>query len=160
MRYIMASVMKYHGTARSILEIGCGMAEVLVNLPKRYSISGVDYEEDFIKVARKRVPNGKFYVQSMHNFKIDAKFDVIFSAYDAVNFLQDFSQWRSMFKAVSEHLNDRGLFVFDVYTPRMLKVTRRWLEEHRRSPLVRQGVQHGLLLRQGPGEGKRAHLGF
>jgi len=134
-RYIMAPVMKYHSTAKSILEIGCGMGDVLANLPKRYSISGLDYEEDFIKVARKRMPNGRFYVQSMHNFKLDEKFDVIFSAYDAVNFLKDFSQWKSTFRAVNEHLNDRGLFVFDVYTPRMLAATRRSQEEHRRSPL-------------------------
>jgi SAM-dependent methyltransferase len=140
--YIMAPVMKYHRTARSILEIGCGMGDVLVNLPNRYSISGLDYEEDFIKVARKRMPNGKFYVQSMHNFKMDEKFDVIFSAYDAVNFLEDFSQWRSTFKAVSEHLNDKGLFIFDVFTPKMLTVTRRWLEEHRRSPL--SGREFGM----------------
>jgi trans-aconitate methyltransferase len=130
---IMAPVMKYHRTARSIMEIGCGMGDVLVNLPKRFSISGLDYEEDFIKVARKRMPKGKFYVQSMHDFKIDEKFDVIFSAFDAINFLEDFSQWRSTFKAVSEHLNDGGLLVFDVFTPRMLTATSRWLEEHRRS---------------------------
>jgi SAM-dependent methyltransferase len=132
-RYIMAPIMKYHGKARSILEIGCGMGDVLVNLPKRFSISGLDYEEDFIEVARKRMPKGKFYVHSMHNFKIDEKFDVIFSAFDAVNFLEDFSRWKSTFKAVSEHLKENGLFVFDVFTPKMLTVTRRWFERHRRS---------------------------
>jgi trans-aconitate methyltransferase len=87
MRYIMAPVMKYHRTARRILEIGCGLGDVLVNLPKWYSISGLDVEEDFIEVARRRMPKGKFYVHSMHNFKIDEKFDVIFSAYDALRIL-------------------------------------------------------------------------
>jgi SAM-dependent methyltransferase len=132
-RYIMAPIMKYHSTARRIMEIGCGMGDVLVNLPKRFSISGLDVEKDFIEVARRRMPNGKFYVHSMHNFKIDEKFDVIFSAFDAVNFLEDFSQWKSTFKAVSEHLNENGLFIFDVYTPRMLTDTRRRQEQDRSS---------------------------
>jgi hypothetical protein len=125
------------------------MGDVLVNLPKRYSISGLDYEEDFIKVARKRMPNGRFYVQSMHNFKVAEKFDVIFSAYDAINFLKDFSQWRSTFRAVSEHLSDKGLFVFDVYAPRMLTATRRSQEEHRRSSLSGREWSMGYYLERG-----------
>jgi SAM-dependent methyltransferase len=149
MRYIMAPIMKYHKTARNILEIGCGMGDVLVNLPMRFSINGLDYQEDFIAVARKRMPNGKFYVQSMHNFKIDEKFDVTFSAYDAINFLEDFSQWRSTFKAVNEHLNDKGLFIFDVFTPRMLTVTRRWLEKHRRSSLSGREFSMGYYFDRG-----------
>jgi len=149
----MAPIKKYHKVARSILEIGCGMGDVLVNLPKRYSISGLDYEEDFIKVARKRMPKGKFYVHSMHDFKIGEKFDVIFSANDAVNFLEDFSQWKSTFKAVNEHLNDNGLFIFDVFTPKMLTVTRRWLEKHRRSSLSGREFSMGYYFDRGLAKG-------
>ncbi|MGD0146513.1 MAG: class I SAM-dependent methyltransferase [Nitrososphaerales archaeon] len=148
-RYIVAPIMKYHRTARSILEVGCGMGDVLVNLPKRYSVSGLDYQEDFIKVAQKRMPKSKFYVHSMHNFRIDEKFDVIFSAFDAVNFLEDFSQWKSTFKAVSEHLYDNGLFIFDVYTPKMLTVTRRWLEKHRRTSLSGREFSMGYYFDRG-----------
>jgi len=147
--YILAPIMKYHRTARSILEIGCGTGDVLVNLPRRYSISGLDYQEDFIRVARKRMPNGRFYVSSMHNFKIDEKFDVVFSAYDAINFLEDFSQWKSTFEAVSEHLNNNGVFIFDVYTPKMLAVTRRWLEEHKRASLSGREFSMGYYFDRG-----------
>jgi hypothetical protein len=103
------------------MEIGCGCGDVLVELPKRYTIYGLDIVSDFIKVCRTKMPKGKFFVSSMHNFKINERFDVIFSAFDAVNFLKDFDQWKSTFKAVDEHLISNGLFIFDVHTPKMLR---------------------------------------
>ena len=119
--YVLKPVNEYCKRARKILEIGCGPGEVLANLPKKYAIYGLDIERDYIEFCRKRIPHGRFFVSSMHNFKLDEKFDVIFSADDAVNFLKDFDQWKSTFKAVDEHLNNHGLFIFDVFTPKMLR---------------------------------------
>jgi SAM-dependent methyltransferase len=131
--YILKPIEEYHEQARKILEIGCGIGEVLLNLPERYTIYGLDIERDYIKVCRRRIPRGKFFVSSMHNFKIDEEFDVIFSAYDAINFLKDFAQWKSTFKTVNEHLKRDGLFIFDAYTPKMLTDTLHWLEKYNRS---------------------------
>jgi SAM-dependent methyltransferase len=131
--YILKPIEEYHKQARKILEIGCGIGEVLLNLPERYAIYGLDIERDYIEVCRRRIPRGKFFVSSMHNFKIDEKFDAIFSAYDAINFLKDFAEWKSTFKTVDEHLNRDGLFIFDAYTPKMLTDTLHWLEKYNRS---------------------------
>jgi trans-aconitate methyltransferase len=124
-RYVLKPVDEYRKNTRKILEIGCGRGEVLVNLPKKYAIYGLDIERDYIEFSKKRIPHGTFFVSSMHNFKLDEKFDAIFSADDAVNFLKDFEQWKSTFKAVDEHLNSHGLFIFDVFTPKMLRDTLR-----------------------------------
>jgi len=120
-RYVMKPVNEHHKHAKKILEIGCGLGDVLVELPERYAIYGLDIERDFIEACRKRIPKGKFYVFSMHNFKVAERFDVIFSAFDALNELKDFDQWKSTFKAVDEHLNRDGLFIFDVFTPKILR---------------------------------------
>ena len=122
-RYVVKPINEYHKHAKKMLEIGCGCGDVLVELPKKYSIYGLDIVSDFVEVCKRRMPKGKFFVSSMHNFKIPEKFDVIFSAFDAVNFLKDFDQWKSTFNAVYEHLNKNGLFIFDVYTPKVLKGT-------------------------------------
>lgn len=122
-RYVMKPVNEYNKHAKKILEIGCGLGDVLVELPERYAIYGLDIERDFIEACRKKIPKGKFYVSSMHNFKIDERFDVIFSACDAMNELKDFDQWKSTFKAVDDHLNRDGLFIFDVFTPKILRLS-------------------------------------
>jgi hypothetical protein len=39
-----------------------------------------------------------------------------------MNELKDFDQWKSTFKAVDDHLNRGGLFIFDVFTPKILRL--------------------------------------
>lgn len=131
--YVLKPINEHHKQAKKILEIGCGIGEVLVNLPKRYTIYGLDVEKDYVEVCKKKIPKGKFFISSMHNFKIHEKFDVIFSADDALNFLKNFDQWKSTFKTVSEHLKKDGLFIFDVFTPKMLRDTLRWQKKYKRS---------------------------
>ena len=121
-RYVMKPVNEYNKRAKKILEIGCGLGDVLVEMPEKYAIYGLDIERDFIDACKKRMPEGRFYVCCMHNFKIDERFDVIFSVYDAMNELKDFAQWKSTFKAVHDHLNKDGLFIFDVFTPKILRL--------------------------------------
>jgi len=132
-RCVLEPLKEYSKQAKKILEIGCGIGMVLANLPERYVVYGLDIERDYIEVCRRRIPRGMFFVCSMHNFKIDEKFDVIFSVNDSINFLKDFAQWRSTFKAVNEHLNRDGLFIFDAYAPKMLRDTLHWLEKYNRS---------------------------
>ena len=72
-RYVLKPVNKYRKQTKKILEIGCGIGEVLVNLPKRYVVYGLDVERDYIEVCRRRMPKGRFFVSSMHNFKISAR---------------------------------------------------------------------------------------
>jgi len=118
--YVLRPIHDYRKNARRILEIGCGIGEVLANFPEKYEIYGLDIKKDYIDVCRRRIPKGTFLVSSMHNFKIDRKFDVIFSADDAINFLETFTQWKSTFQSVNDHLSEDGLFIFDIYTPEML----------------------------------------
>jgi len=53
--------------------------------------------------------------------RIEENFDVVFSVFDSINFLETFAQWKSTFKSVSEHLSQNGLFIFDMYTPARAK---------------------------------------
>ena len=136
-RCVLKPVNEYHKNARKIMEIGCGLGDVLVEIPERYAVYGLDIERDFIEACRKRIPKGKFFVSSMHNFKVDERFDVIFSAFDAMNELKDFDQWKSTFQAVDDHLNRDGLFIFDVFTPKMLRDTLKQLEQGRSTSSVK-----------------------
>ena len=118
---VLKPIRKYNEKAEKVLELGVGLGAVLDNFPKKFIIYGLDIKEEYIDICKKKIKRGKFFVSSMHNFKIDEKFDVIFSVFDSINFLEDFSQWESTFKAVSHHLNEGGLFVFDMYTPKTLQ---------------------------------------
>ena len=118
---VLKPVRKYNKKARKVLELGVGIGAVLNNFPKKFIIYGLDIEQEYIDVCKKEIKRGKFFVSSMHNFRINEKFDVIFSVFDSINFLENFDQWKSTFIAVSQHLNEGGLFIFDMYTPKTLQ---------------------------------------
>ena len=54
-RYVLKPVNEYRKNAKMILEIGCGPGEVLVSLPKRYLIYGLDITKDYIEVCKRKI---------------------------------------------------------------------------------------------------------
>ena len=121
---VLKYIRKYNPQAKNILELGTGNGNVLSNFPKKYKLSGLDIEKRFIRLTKEKVPKANLFTSSMHNFKINKKFDVIFSIFDSINFLKNFYQWKETFKTIYQHLGNKGLFIFDVYTPLMLKNTK------------------------------------
>jgi ubiquinone/menaquinone biosynthesis C-methylase UbiE len=59
-----------------ILEVGCGDGELLLYL-KNNDITGVDLSSVQINLAKARLPNATFEVQSGENLQLDKKFDYI-----------------------------------------------------------------------------------
>lgn len=119
--WVLRPINKYNKNAKKILELGVGIGQVLTNFPKKFDIYGLDCIKQYVDYCQKHIPRGKFFVSSMHNFKIDETFDVIFSVYDSICFLNNFNQWKQTFKTVKNHLHKDGLFIFDMYTPKILK---------------------------------------
>jgi len=122
---ILKIINKYNRKAKKILELGVGIGEVLVHFPRKYDLYGLDLIKEFVDVSKKRMPYAKFIVSSMHNFRINEKFDVIFSVHGCMNELENFEQWKSTFYHVYEHLNKNGLFIFDASTPKMLEIIKK-----------------------------------
>ena len=123
---VLRLINKYNKGAKSVLELGVGNGNVLKNFPKKYVLSGLDVEPKYVSLARKKIPRANLISSSMHNFKFDKNFDVIFSIFDSINFLDNFNQWKQTFKTVHNHLEDDGILVFDMYTPLMLEKAKSW----------------------------------
>lgn len=119
--YVLRPISRYHESAKTVLELGVGLGTVLKHFVKKFEVYGLDLSKEALKYARKEISKGKFFHSSMNNFKIDRKFDVIFSVHGCVNELGKFSNWESTFKQVHEHLNNDGLFIFDTSTPKILE---------------------------------------
>lgn len=107
--------------AKTVLELAAGTGQNLVNLSNEYEVSGLDLSEGMLEVAQAKLPNAKFYHQSMVDFNIDQKYDAILSLFDSVNHLLEFEDWKRMFRSVQSHLADNGVFIFDVNTPEKLQ---------------------------------------
>lgn len=115
-KFVKRRIQKYNSSARSVLEIGCGTGSNLEVLSKNYEVSGIDISKEMLKIARKKIPQGTFHLQDIRQFDLKKKFDVIICIYDTINHIKLFNDWKKVFKAVSSHLNNNGLFVFDINT--------------------------------------------
>jgi len=70
-----------------ILEIGSGQG-LLLKLLSYKRMSGVDISETQVDIAKKKIPDGRFYCQAAEYLNLDGKFDVILIS-DTLNYVGD-----------------------------------------------------------------------
>ncbi|SNX53281.1 class I SAM-dependent methyltransferase [Thermoanaerobacterium sp. RBIITD] len=111
---------------QTLLDIACGTGALCICASKGGIIAeGLDISDEMLKKAGANAKeNGveiNLYHRDMSNFNLYKKYDLVTCTFDAINHMIDFQKWLSMFKCVKEHLNDGGLFMFDMNTLKDLK---------------------------------------
>ncbi len=107
----------YNLNINSVLDVGCGtgiLASKLYN--ENFEVSGIDISEDMINVAKETTTGIEFAVADMVNFTLNKKFQLITCAFDALNYLVTDSDMKKTLKNVFLHLEDNGIFIFDINT--------------------------------------------
>jgi cyclopropane fatty-acyl-phospholipid synthase-like methyltransferase len=115
--FVHGIVEQRHGQAVNLLDVACGTGSITALLTDTYQVSGLDISPGMLAVAREKLPGGTpLYLADMTCFKIHVKFDAVVCAYQGVNHLLSLSAWRDFFRCAYEHLNDGGVFIFDITT--------------------------------------------
>lgn len=114
--YIKRKILRYNKNAGSILELGCGTGNNLQKLRKDFKVSGTDISKEMLKIAKNKVKGCSFYLQDIRDFDLMQKFDVIVCLYDTINHLLLLNEWKKLFRNAATHLNEKGLFIFDINT--------------------------------------------
>jgi cyclopropane fatty-acyl-phospholipid synthase-like methyltransferase len=118
--YVRSLIEKHHPGARTVLELACGTGSVLKQLDSHYEVSGVDLSKKMLEIAARKVPRVRLIRADMTRIALDERFDVVLCVYDSINHLMRFEQWEAVFERARAHLEDGGLFIFDVNTERRL----------------------------------------
>lgn len=116
----------YRPSARSVLELACGTATMAIGLSKAgYILEGVDLSEDMLVMANHKAQEQqvkiKLYHQDLIAFNTKKRYDVIFSMCDGMNYVVEDGDLDKTFFNVNSHLQEEGLFIFDLSTPYKLK---------------------------------------
>jgi len=118
--YLRGLLEQHHPTAKTVLELGCGTGTVLRHLQKCYEVSGIDLSEQMLALAADKVPEAHLARGDMTRVSLGKTFDIVICVYDSINHLLDFAQWEEVFDRAREHLDEGGVFVFDINTQRQL----------------------------------------
>jgi SAM-dependent methyltransferase len=112
--YIRSLIVQYHPTAKTLLELACGTGAILQHLTADYTVSGLDVSSTMLALARKKLPQAPFFQGDMRTFALGKKFDVILCVFDSLNHVLRFAEWKRIFRRVAQHLEEDGLFLFDI----------------------------------------------
>lgn len=115
----------YDKKPEKILEMACGTGNLSYYLAKeRYDLTCFDLSEDMLSHAYeklRRYKNVDLMKQDMVEFNLNKTFDCVISICDSINYVTDFKELESVFKNVYEHLEQDGIFIFDVNSYYKLK---------------------------------------
>lgn len=104
-----------------VVDLGCGSGLSAVELSKaNYRVYGVDISESLISIARARVPDAEFRVESL--FKADIPYcDAVVSIGECFNCLFDADNddrlLTQLFNRIYSALTPGGVFIFDIAEP-------------------------------------------
>lgn len=104
-----------------VVDLGCGSGLSALEFTKAgYRVLGVDISESLIAIARHRVPDGEFRVESL--FKTDIPpCNAVTSIGECLNYLFDTDNDREnliqFFHRIYHALNSGGVFIFDIAEP-------------------------------------------
>ncbi|MBK6875736.1 MAG: class I SAM-dependent methyltransferase [Ignavibacteria bacterium] len=138
--YVISRLKKFHKNAQSLLELGCGTGDVMAGFKELYRLTGIDSSKGMLKIASRKIPSAKFIEGDIRSFIPVEKFDAVICVYDTLNHITLFNDWKRIFRNVSEMLNEKGVFIFDVNSVYKLNM----MEQI--SPLIHRFDYHYLIM--------------
>ena len=137
--YLRSLIAHHHPPAKTLLELACGIGALLAHFTADYAVSGLDVSSTMLALARKKLPRVSFFRQDMRTFALDKQFDVILCAFDSLNHVLRFAEWRRIFRRVARHLVADGIFLFDINPEQKLHRLMQapaWVKEFDRHVLI------------------------
>ena len=102
---------KSHG--KDLLEIACGTGHHLKCFKSKFNCTGLDINENMLKIARRRVPGVKLVKGNMINFRLNKKFDVITSLFSSIGYVKTHSNLKKTINNFSNHLRKGGVVLIE-----------------------------------------------
>lgn len=104
---------------RKILDLGCGYGRHTVLLALAgYDVTGIDYSDFFIKLAKKEAAKQKADVvwikQDMRKLDFRNMFDAVINMYTTFGYFADEAGNNNVLKNISRSLKSGGIFLFDL----------------------------------------------
>ena len=119
--FVKSILVQHEVEAARLLDLACGTGELSVRFAKQgFEVTGIDLSEDMLSVAQAKAESIgvkiPFFQQNMANLEGQGQFDVIGIFCDSLNYLQSEEEVQSTFSNVYQHLQNNGIFIFDVHS--------------------------------------------
>ena len=112
-----------HGVSPDTLcELACGTGNMTCRMEKRgYKITASDISRDMLSIASEKLNGTELICSDMSKLALSKKYDAFLCMIDGLNYVITPKAVLDTFINVKKHLNDGGVFVFDVSSRYKLK---------------------------------------
>lgn len=123
----MASYILQHSSGRkSYLDLGCGTGNLSLLLGRLFRETHlVDLSPEMLTLAEDKFTEAKVphqaFALSMAEIAFGQTYDLITSSLDALNYVLDIEEVEEIFRRVYDHLEEDGVFIFDLNSPYKLR---------------------------------------
>lgn len=128
-KYVAGLIRKFHREARSILEMGSGTgihASLLVE--NGFTVHGIERSPEMLSRSQalaKKKDNGDGHLAcsagDIRDVRLNKRFDAVIALFHVISYQTTNEDVMAVFETARQHLNPRGVFIFDVwYGPAVL----------------------------------------
>ncbi len=129
--YVRALIERYHPSARSVLDLGCGTGRhVLLLAEGGYRMTGIDSSRDMLGAANARLALAcaasptrlassgaapTFLHGDVRTVRVGQKFDVVLSLFHVMSYQTSNDDLKAALTTIKEHLLPGGVLIFDCW---------------------------------------------
>lgn len=94
----------------SLLHLGCGAGNYDYNFKKYFEVTGVDINDEMLRIARKLNPEVKYIRGDMRTIRLKAKFDAV-AIPDSIGYMTTVKDLGKAIRTANQHLNTGGILL-------------------------------------------------
>jgi SAM-dependent methyltransferase len=103
---------------RTVLDVACGTGEhARLLAAEGFSVDGVDLSVEFVEMARRKNPAGRFVVGDMSSFHLGRRYDAVLCLFSSIGYLRTLDRVGAAFSCFREHLVPGGVLLVEPWMP-------------------------------------------
>ena len=103
---------------RTVLDVACGSGEHARLLTEAgFAVDGVDLSAEFVEIARRKNPAGRFAAGDMSDFHLGRRYDAVLCLFSSIGYLRTLDRVGAAFDCFREHLVPGGVLLVEPWMP-------------------------------------------
>jgi SAM-dependent methyltransferase len=115
---IAQRIRKLNPSARSLLDVACGTGEHARLLTNHgFLVDGVDINEDFLRLARTKVPGAQFHRANMADFSLNTRYDAVICMFSSIGYVCTLAELARALSCFARHVTNNGIVMVEPWFP-------------------------------------------
>lgn len=104
--------------ARTVLDVACGTGEhARLLVADGFDVDGIDLNPQFLRLARRKVPGGRFEEADMAAFRLGRRYDAVICMFSSIGYVETLARMIDALTCFRDHLAEGGVLLVEPWFP-------------------------------------------